>query len=195
MNVDFIIVGQGLAGTLLASELFRRNKTFIAFDDPDQPKASAVAAGLINPVVFRRMTKSWLVDDAFLQMETTYRQLKDLLKEEFYFPTNILKILREDETVFWKEKAFANRLTTYLDAEPELNFRNKHISAAYSFGCVNTAGRLDIQKLISSFYEFLNRHNLLRSEKFDIEKLAFNAGLVSYKDLTAKRVLFCPSIC
>ena len=93
MKVDFIIVGQGLAGTLLAHELFRQNKSFIVFNDPNQIKSSDVAAGLINPIVFRRMTKSWLVDDAFPQMETTYRKLEELLKEQFYFPGQMLKVI------------------------------------------------------------------------------------------------------
>ena len=75
MKVDYIIVGFGLAGALLANEFIRKNVSFIVFDDPDQPKASEVAAGLINPVIFRRMTKSWLVDDAIQQMEFTYRQM------------------------------------------------------------------------------------------------------------------------
>ena len=191
MKVDFIIVGQGLAGTLLAFELFRKNKSFVVFDDPDQHKASVVAAGLINPVIFRRMTKTWLVDDAFPKMETTYRQLENLLKEELYFPCKIMKILNEDETIFWKEKAFANKLTTYLDADPDLNFRNKNIIATSGCGCVNKAGRLDIQKLISTSSVFLIQQNSLRKEKFDFEKLTFNADLINYNEISAKKIIFC----
>lgn len=61
MKVDFIIVGKGLAGTLLAHELIKMNKSIIVYDDPNLPGASSVAAGVINPVVFRRMTKSWMI--------------------------------------------------------------------------------------------------------------------------------------
>jgi len=191
MNVDFIIIGQGLAGILLAYELLRQNKTLVVFDDPDQAKASEVAAGLINPVIFRRMTKSWHVDDAFPQMETTYRQLEGLLKEKLYYPGRMVKVLNEGETGFWKEKAFANHLQSYLNAEPDLNFKNKAINHSFSFGCVNKAGRLDIQKLISSFSEFLNQQDWLRKENFDFEKLTFNADLVCYNDITAQKVIFC----
>lgn len=69
MEADFFIVGQGLAGTLLAYELINRNKKVIVFDDLQNTKASEVAAGLINPVVFRRMTKTALLDVAFPQMD------------------------------------------------------------------------------------------------------------------------------
>ncbi len=196
MNVDFIIVGKGLAGTLLANELLRQNKTFVVFDNTDQPKASLVAAGLINPVVFRRMTKSWLVDDAFPCMETTYRQLEDLLNVKLYFPGRMMRILHEDGVVFWKEKAFANKLEFYLDTEPDINFTNLHISNTFSFGCVNKSGRLDIQKLIYSFSELLEQKDLVKKEKFDFGKLTFKADLVSYMNITAKKIIFCegPSV-
>ena len=191
MKVDYLIVGQGLAGTLLAHELFRQNKSFVVFNDPDQIKSSDVAAGLINPVVFRRMTKSWLVDDAFPQMETTYRKLEELLHEQLYFPCRMLKILREDGVDFWKEKAFANHLETYLDIEPNLNFKYTGIFNTFSFGCVNKSGRLDIQKLIFAFSGFLGQHNLIRNEKVDYEKLILQPDSIVYDNIRAQKIIFC----
>lgn len=148
MKVDFIIVGQELAGTLLASELIRRIKSLMVFDDPDNSSSSEVAAGLINPVVFRRMTKSWLIDEAFPQMESTIKYLEGLLHTQLYYPNKMLKILCEDDGVFWSEKAFANHLEHYLDAEPIKSFRNNWITDTFSFGCVNKSGKFDIQKLM-----------------------------------------------
>ena len=191
MKVDFIIVGQGLAGTLLAYELFRQNKTFVVFSDPGQLKSSDVAAGMINPIVFRRMTKSWLVDDAFPQMETTYRELEELLHEQLYFPGRMLKVSGEDKLGFWKEKAFANQLETYLDVEPIQNLINQGISNAFSFGCVNKSGRLDIQKLISTFSGLLMQKNLIRNEKIDYEKLILQSGSITYDNITAHKIIFC----
>jgi len=97
MKANYIIVGQGLAGTLLANELIRLGQSLVVFDDPNQIKSSDVAAGLINPAVFRRMTKSWMLDHAFPQMETTYLQLEDLLNQKLYFPNQIYRILSEEE--------------------------------------------------------------------------------------------------
>ena len=191
MEVDFIIVGQGLAGTLLAYELFRQNRNFVIFNDPGQIKSSDVAAGLINPVVFRRMTKSWLVDDAFPQMKTTYRELEELLHEKLYFPGRMLKILSEGGIDFWKEKAFANQLEAYLELEPNLNFRNPGLSSSFSFGCVNKSGRLDIQKLILAFSGFLTQQNSIRNEKIDYQKLVFKPDSVTYDNISASKIIFC----
>jgi len=191
MNVDFIIVGQGLAGTLLAHELFRQNKTFVVLNDPSQIKSSDVAAGLINPVVFRRMTKSWLVDDAFPQMETTYQKLEELLNEQLYFPGRMLKILSEDKVNLWKEKTFASQLETYLEVEPNLNFRNPGKLNSFSFGCVNKSGRIDIQKLIFAFSGFLSLQNSIRNEKIDYQKLVFKPDSVTYGNIAASKIIFC----
>ena len=191
MKADFIIVGQGLAGTLLAYELLRQNKTVVVFNDPDQLKSSDIAAGIINPVVFRRMTKSWLVDDTFPQMETTYRELEELLHEQLYFRGRMLKILDEDEFEFWNEKAFANQLEAYLEAVPVLNFRNQELLNAFSFGCVNKSGRLDIQKLISTFSGLLSQQNLIRNEKLDYEKLILLADSITYDNIIAQKIIFC----
>jgi len=191
MKVDYLIVGQGLAGTLLAHELFRQNKSFVVFNNPDQPKSSAVAAGLINPVVFRRMTKSWLVDEAFPQMETTYLQLEKLLQEELYFPGKMMKILSEGGLSFWKEKAFANKLDSYLAAEPDLNFRNDHFVVPFNFACINKAGHIDIQKLISAFNKFLSQQNSIRNEKIDYEKLIIQTDSVIYDNIIARKIIFC----
>jgi glycine/D-amino acid oxidase-like deaminating enzyme len=191
LKVDYLIVGLGLAGTLLANELIRKNKSVVVFNHPDQPKASEVAAGLINPVVFRRMNKSWLVDHAFPQMESTYRQLEDLLQDQFYYPGKMMRILDNDGTEFWKEKALANNLEFYMNIEPDFNFRNKNIKASFGYGCINKSGRLDLQKLISLFSKFLNQQGYIRNEKLDFNQLNSNADSVSYKDVIANKIIFC----
>ena len=191
MKVDYIIVGQGLAGTLLAYELLRQNRTVVVFNDPNQIKSSEVAAGLINPVIFRRMTKSWLVDDAFPQMETTYRELEELLHEPLYFPGRMMRILNEDEDGFWKEKVFANHLKAYLEVEANLNFKNTGISNTFSFGCVNKSGRLDVQKLIFAFSGLLTQLDSIKNEKFDYEKLVLQPDSVTYDNVMASKIIFC----
>jgi len=191
MEVDYIIVGQGLAGTLLASELLKRNKTIMVFDDPDQSSASEVAAGLINPVIFRRMTKSWMVDSVFQQMESTYLFLEKLLNSSFYFPGRMLKLLNEDEDGLWKEKVFANHLNDYLVPEPFKKYNNNKIISPFSFGYINKSGRLDIQKLIFHFSQFLEQKNSIRKEKFHVEKLKLNAEFLTYENILAGKIIFC----
>ena len=52
--IDFLIVGQGLAGTLLAAELEGRGQSIQVVDNNYPRAASKVAAGIMNPVTGRR---------------------------------------------------------------------------------------------------------------------------------------------
>ena len=56
MQVDFLIVGQGLAGSLLAKELLRRGRAVHVVDDRWKSSSSQVAAGLMTPLTGRRFT-------------------------------------------------------------------------------------------------------------------------------------------
>lgn len=191
MEADFFIVGQGLAGSLLAYELLKRNKRVLVFDDHRPPKASDVAAGLINPVVFRRMTKSWLVDDAFPLMEDTYRQLELLLDRQLYFPAQMIKFLSEDAALLWKNKSFANQLLAYLVPDPVLKERSTAPESISSVGLITKSGRFDIQNFIYSFRTRLESQNLLVSEHFDYSKLLFSADRICYDNFSASKVIFC----
>lgn len=191
MKVDFILVGQGLAGTLLAFELISKNKTVLVFDDPDQTKASDVAAGLINPIVFKRMTKSWMVDEAFPKLESNYQRLEILLKEKFFYPVKIVRILTKEEASFWKEKAIRNKLLEYLDPEPDSSFFNQNIDSQFGIGKITKAARLDISKLLRSFSEHLNKIQALRKEKFHFENLMENQTGIVYHDISADKIIFC----
>jgi len=61
--IDYIIVGQGLAGSLLAYELMQEGKLVCIVDEHHLGAASAVAAGIINPITGRRFAKSWRIDE------------------------------------------------------------------------------------------------------------------------------------
>ena len=73
MQVDAIIVGQGLAGSLLAFALHQRGQQVMLLDD-GVVNASQVAAGLINPVTGQRLVKS-VSASQLLQAKFCYQQL------------------------------------------------------------------------------------------------------------------------
>ena len=63
MHVDFIIVGQGIAGTCFALQLIKEKKKFIIFDQNHSHSSSRLALGIYNPLVLKWFTKAWQVDD------------------------------------------------------------------------------------------------------------------------------------
>ena len=56
--IDFIIVGNGLAGISFAEIALQNNKSIFVFDNNSQP-SSRVAGRLYNPVVLKRFSEVW----------------------------------------------------------------------------------------------------------------------------------------
>src|SRR5258706_1230480 len=63
MQVDYLIIGQGLSGTWLSWFLTKENRSFILIDKNETITPTKVSAGIINPVTGRRMVKVWLAEE------------------------------------------------------------------------------------------------------------------------------------
>lgn len=80
MRADILILGQGLAGTLLAWELERAGISFdIADPGPTTAAATWAAAGIVNPITGRRLVKSWRIETLLPAARETYRELETAL--------------------------------------------------------------------------------------------------------------------
>src|SRR5690349_4039545 len=101
--IDFIIVGRGLAATCLMHAFHKQNITFKVFADPDLSKSSRVAAGIWNPVVFKRLTKSWKAEKLVPVLLSFYGDCERLLNRRLIKQRDIIKPFTEDqEKKLWK---------------------------------------------------------------------------------------------
>ena len=51
----YLIIGQGIAGSVLALEMYHRKMDFVVVDQPKLSSSSKIAAGVVNPVVLKRL--------------------------------------------------------------------------------------------------------------------------------------------
>src|SRR5690606_2397630 len=91
MEVDYIIVGQGLAGSAVAIQLLKHHKRIVVFDDPTANVSSRIAAGLFNPVTGKKMARTWLADELFPYLATYYREVEALTGSRFFYPMPIYR--------------------------------------------------------------------------------------------------------
>ena len=80
---DYLIIGLGLAGSLLAWELLQRGCTIMVVDNGLE-NASQVAAGLINPVTGMRLVKSADLEHLLPSAKRCYEQLSQFFSQDFY---------------------------------------------------------------------------------------------------------------
>ncbi|WP_167608993.1 NAD(P)/FAD-dependent oxidoreductase [Maribellus sediminis] len=185
-KTEYLIVGQGLAGTMLAFEMLERGMDFRIVASKSKSKASVVAAGMINPLVYKRLTKSWLADELLPEMEAKYRELERILGASFYFRKKILKPLSDQETTLWKEKSALPGFDKYIE-DIVIESPVPGIKTAPAYGVVRGAGYLNL-------YDFLNHAKSFFIEKkllFEKEFRFGSSAVFEAREFRAEKVVFC----
>ncbi|ARV16406.1 NAD(P)/FAD-dependent oxidoreductase [Polaribacter sp. SA4-12] len=190
MKVDYIIVGLGLAGLAFVEELIAAKKTFLVFED-DSQTSSLVAGGVYNPVILKRFTSVWNGTEQLELALPFYKGLEEKLNitvdQKFVIKKSFKSI--EDQNN-WFSVLDKPRLVDYLD--PKLDKQNYNgVLADFSFGNVNKTGRIDTAKLITAYRTYLESDNLIRFEQFKHDDLNIEKEFITYKDITASKIVFC----
>jgi glycine/D-amino acid oxidase-like deaminating enzyme len=150
-----------------------------------------VAAGLYNPIVFKRTVKSWMVDELLPEMDAYYPRMETLLNQQFYFKKNILKVfVDKTERDQWFAKAALPEYKKYLSTEP-VSLQEEIVSYKEGAAEVLDAGHLDSLAFISAWREFILKKNLLLNEPFNYSILQPSNNKVNYKDFEFEQVVFC----
>ena len=90
-QIDFIIVGQGLAGSALALQLLKRNKKILVIDRITTNSPSRIAVGLFNPITGRHMIKTWMADELFPYLHRFYQEAEALTQTRFFYPASLYR--------------------------------------------------------------------------------------------------------
>lgn len=96
MAKPILIVGQGLAGTLLGWALERAGLAFEIIDAGHAHAASRAAAGIINPITGRRLVKSWRIDELLPLARETYRGMEEALGVPLWREMRVRRRLRDE---------------------------------------------------------------------------------------------------
>ena len=82
--LDFIIVGQGIAGSMLSWFLMKEGQQVLFIDEFNGSSATHVASGITNPITGRKFVKTWLADELIPFSQATFRQFEELFHQLVY---------------------------------------------------------------------------------------------------------------
>lgn len=188
-NVDYIIVGCGLAGLAFCEVLKSNSKTFVVYDDTSQ-QSSMVAAGLYNPVILKRFTEVWKAQTQLDIALPNYAKIEAELDVKVDCQHSIYRRFSSiEEQNLWFTASDKPSLEPFLSTDIIKN-KNEYIDAPFGLGEVLHGGRIDTAHLISAYKEDLKSKNFLIEEQFDYEKLIVNQTELIYKDIKAKHIIF-----
>lgn len=188
-NIDYIIVGCGLAGIHFCEHLKANNKSFVVFDNQTQ-QSSIVAGGLYNPVVLKRFTSVWKSTEQLALALPIYKNLEKQLNQKFDYKIPVLRRFSNmEEQNNWFVAADKPELAPLLDTKIIHN-ANHAIAATFGFGKVLNTGRIDTDLLINSYKKELKAANQFIPETFHYQKLTSNNNQIHYSNLVAKHIVF-----
>lgn len=115
---SFLIIGQGIAGTMLAFELIRRGQSVLIVDDRHASAASMVDIATTNPVTGRRYAKSWNIDALIPLALEAYDYAEQQLGQQWIAQADILQVLPDNRVEeIWMLRAADPEFEKYLDKE------------------------------------------------------------------------------
>ncbi len=189
-STQFLVVGQGIGGTMVSYFLHQAGLDFVMIDPALPSNASRVAGGIINPVTGKKLARTWRIDDLHPFALQTYQALGTLLNKDLvlethvnrYFsnPEDVVKFGEQAETQDW----FNNYILPLQVNEPAIN---------------NTLGGFTISPalkiygsvLMDSWRDYLKSTGQFIEEIFEHSQLQFVNDGIQYKDVKAQQVIFC----
>lgn len=178
------IVGWGLAGATLAWQLYFSNKSFLIYDSLKNA-STRTAAGIVNPIVFKRLTKSWAADKLMPYSEDFYKKIEGIINEPILESKKIYKIFNsiEDEND-WSVRQNDTEFQKYM--EPISSEKIEGIIAPFGFGIVKTYGNLNTNLFLDASKVFFESKGLkIIENNFDYD---------SIKDDLNCHVFFCEGV-
>lgn len=184
-----LVVGQGIAGTCIAWQLLKKNIAVTVVDAGLEHSSSVVAAGLYNPIVFKRFTHSWKAQELIEYLDVFYAELEVLLGETFHSKHHIIKVFTNvEEKKLWIKKSQSDG---FMIPEVDENYFKDQLKPNHGIAHVVGGGAIDLKILLGAFRKYLVKNQQLISEKFDFDFLNIETDEVSYRGEKYSSVIFC----
>ncbi len=188
-EVDYIIVGFGLAGMAYAEVCEQSQKTFVVIDK-EVENASRVAAGLYNPVILKRYSLPYKALEQFDKALVFYKKMEEKLGVTILSDLPVRKVFYniEDQNN-WFTASDAIGLNRFVNSTIVKNTTNV-VRAPFDFGEVAETGKLDVVKLQGSFKKYLENKNAFAKASFNHSDIQFKNNHVIYQAYKAKHIVF-----
>lgn len=183
-----LVVGCGVAGICLTHELLQVDCEVHVIDN-GQNVSSTVAAGIINPLVFRRMTLSWRVSEFIPFAYKKYREMEQITGTSFFHPLVIRRLFpSEQELEFWKKKQLLPEYSDYMETLTEEDLHFPLEQNTFGTGRVKQASYIDAKGFIESNRNYFQSQGILSKETFNHQEL--DAENVIYKGTKYEFIVF-----
>ena len=195
-QTDVLIIGQGICGTFLSWELERAGVPHLVIDEERPETASRAAAGLINPVTGRRVVKTWMIDELLPFIRMAYSQIGATLGGSFLEPAKVVDFFPTPQMRI----AFLDRYKDdpeYLQLPADERVWDDCFRYDLGYGTISPCYLVDMSGLLAAGRRWMRQRGVLREERFEVGELEVEGAAgerVRYRDIEARRVIFCDGV-
>ena len=179
-EIDYLIAGQGLAGTVVAWTALQRGQSVLLADPNPASNTSRAAAGLVNPILGPRLSPSWKFRELWAHALPFYRMLEADLSASFFHPTPLVRFFTDAaQREMWRKKRDRPEYDGFWQLCPD------H-SEETAFLCPGAAW-LDL----STFLEASAKRLPVLGKRIDPATLQIRADFIQWEDIRARFLIFC----
>ncbi len=191
-HYDYMIVGNGLAGSVLSAMLIDRGKSVLVIDRYNPYSSSQVAAGLVNPITGRRVVKSWMADELIPFADAFYSRIEAKSNSTFYHKKDVLEVIHNTKDLNdWLSRTEEAGLKKYLLSNGPDDLYAGKITGFKKLIRITLSGWMNIPGFIKSNRQVLtDSYNLIESE-MKFSELKISRDKINYDKFTCRRIIFC----
>ena len=153
-NKPILIIGQGLAGTILAHQALLAGFEVEIWDSPSTHFTSSWAAGgIFNPVTGRKLEATWLADEIFTYLFPFYEGLEKTLGTRFFYPMPLFRPFANAEMKGW-----------LLDRKSQIN--HDFLRWTEEGVWVSNSGWVDVATFLSASAKYFTEKKILCRRRF-----------------------------
>jgi glycine/D-amino acid oxidase-like deaminating enzyme len=203
-----LIIGGGLAGSILAAEAYERGISFKWVVSENIPAASLAAYGMCNPIHFHNIVSAWKADEFFESARSFYKKWESKTGDQFYRPLQVNHLIADDsELTQWRQQVESTDIWKYTTGDL-VNTMNPFLhSSILGSVPIHASFFVDIGELVTAIKQYLieriihtevttnelelkEDHVIWKGEKF--EKLIFAEGSYGSSNPYFSKVPFNP---
>jgi hypothetical protein len=164
----------------------------MVFDQPAHNRASAVAAGLFNPVTGKRNVKSWETDKLFPYLFQFYSEAEQFLGRRFFYPQPVYRpFVSIEEQNEWMAQSESPGIKKIVE---NIFTSSVYGSQTYDeFGGIRIkqAGYLDTNGFMGAVRNYLLSEDGFIESIFDAGDVAISVDKIKYQNTVARGIVFC----
>jgi glycine/D-amino acid oxidase-like deaminating enzyme len=190
MQVDYLIIGQGISGTWLSYFLKKEGKSFIVIDDNAQNAPSKIAAGIINPVTGRRHASVWLAEELMPFVLDAYSLLAEDLSIDTLSVSSIIDFFPSAQM----RLSFSERVSDqihYVSLPPDEKKFLNDFKYELGYGQIDPVYIVHLEKILPVWRHELVSSNSLIETSFDPKEIEIGKEDIRYHDIIAQKIIFC----